>query len=171
MNFTYYIPGLIESCLLIDSLLLSTLQCFYEDSYCFPTLINCIYPVSWYVLLPNTTFPVQPLVYDPFVSRFPPNTSMSIIAQELMIEQWHFSSSYQQFYDACAPIYCSYSEKVRKESFIGIIITVISMIGGVVVSLRILTPYLVKFISRFSIKSLFKKTKPEPIEQSNYLYM
>lgn len=80
-------PGWIQSCLSIDSLLLSTLECFYEDSTCFPILIDFIYPVSFYGILPNSLSPLVPLVYDPSVSRFPSNTSISTIAEELMIEQ------------------------------------------------------------------------------------
>ena len=168
IDFSYYMPGLIQSCFPIDSLLLSTLQCLYADSYCFVILMYIIFPKYFVPGFSDPLHPIRPLVYDPSMSRFPPNSSISTIIQELMIEQWNFSSSYQNFYETCAPTYCSYSIKVRKESFIQVVIILISMIGGVVVSLRLLTPYLVKFTLQFSLTSKSKKEPPKQREPGNY---
>ncbi|CAF4210813.1 unnamed protein product, partial [Adineta steineri] len=86
-----------------------------------------------------------PLINDPTRSRFPPNTLVSTIFKEMMVEQWNVSSSYKDFYESCAPIYCTYSEKIRTKTISGIILTLMSVIGGLVVSLRLITPYLVRF--------------------------
>lgn len=167
-NLTYNVPGSIQSCLSIDSLLLSTLQYLYVNSDFFPILlyslnINFFY---WYTTM-SPSFKVQPLIYNPAVSRFPPNASISIRVKEIMVEQWNPSLSYQHFYEACAPIYCSYSQTIHKESFIGVIITLVSMLGGIVVSLRILTPLIVNFILRLLTRTNQKLTETE---QGNHLF-
>lgn len=163
-RFTY-VPGWFQGCQPMESLLLSTLQYLYAESDYFPILsyslrMNVIYSL---IDVPPS-FNLQLLVYNSTVSRFPPNTSISKITSEMMVEQWNPSLSYQRFYEACAPIYCSYSRTIHKETFIGIIIQLISTIGGIVVSLRILTPHVVKLILSFSRKP---NRNPNETEQSN----
>ncbi|CAF1172305.1 unnamed protein product [Adineta steineri] len=65
--------------------------------------------------------------------------------REMMVEQWNASWPYKNFYKSCAPIYCTYSEKIRTKTIAEIIITLMSVISGLVVSLRLITPYLVQF--------------------------
>ncbi|CAF1134851.1 unnamed protein product [Adineta ricciae] len=155
-SFMHNISGWIEGCLSSDSLLLSTLECLYENSHCFPFLLSYIKKANTETLsLPTSSFRLRPLTYDPKVNRYPPNTSISMIVNELMLEKWNPVSSYEKFYESCAPVYCSYTENVRKQNFFGIIITLVSMIGGIVLSLSILTPHLVKFVSGFS--TMYKK--------------
>ncbi|CAF0815388.1 unnamed protein product [Adineta steineri] len=82
----------------------------------------------------------SPLINDLTRSRFPPNTLVSTIFKEMMVEQWNASWPYKNFYESCAPIHCTYSEKIRAKTIAGIILTLISVIGGLVVSLRLITP-------------------------------
>ncbi|CAF1086280.1 unnamed protein product [Adineta ricciae] len=140
------IPGWMEACFPMGSLLLSTLQCLYQDSDCFPILMGYL---GLYEKNPQdslSSFDLRLLAYDPTRDRHPPNKSFSAIVKQLMIEQWNPVSSYEHFYESCAPLYCSYPQISRKASFIGVIIRLVSMIGGLVVSLRLLTPLLVKLL-------------------------
>jgi hypothetical protein len=98
---------------------------------------SVIYPV-W--------FDARPLFYDPTLSRFPPNTPIKLIIKNMMIERWNPVTLYNKFYQSCAPSYCSYSQTVRTKSIVGVIITLVSMTGGLIVSLRLITPQFVKFI-------------------------
>ncbi|CAF1633602.1 unnamed protein product, partial [Adineta steineri] len=119
-----------------------------------------------------------PLINDPTRSRFPPNTSVSTIVEEMMMEQWNVFLSYKDFYESCAPIYCTYSEKIRKKTIAGIIITMMSVIGGLVVSLRLITPnvdpikakrlgrwatrlYIALFIGGLSILTIYTLIEPQ----------
>ncbi|UJR18709.1 hypothetical protein I4U23_005616 [Adineta vaga] len=149
------VSGWVHRCMHIDSLLLSTFECFYEDSECFPLLLRHLDERIEEFDSPILR-PIDPLINNPTMTRFPPNTTISIMFKEIMIEQWIASSSYKLFYEACAPTHCTYSKRIRKEDFIGVIITLISMIGGIVVSLRIITPHLVKFIYGL-LAIIFKK--------------
>ncbi|UJR06647.1 hypothetical protein I4U23_010933 [Adineta vaga] len=158
------ISGWVHGCLATDSISLSTLQCLYVDSDCFPLLLTYMGKDNTDVLsLPSSSFRLRPLVYDPTLSRYPPNTLISTIIKELMLEKWNLVSSYEQFYESCTPIYCTYSESIRKQTFLGLIITLVSMIGGIVVSLRILTPHLVKMFLGLLAKFNKKSNKNEQV--------
>ena len=91
---------------------------------------------------------VRPLVYDPVRSHFPPNTPISMIVKNIMIERWNPTLSYPRFYELCAPSYCTYSQRIHTQTIVGVMITLVSVTGGVIVSLRLITPQLVNFISR-----------------------
>ncbi|CAF4184288.1 unnamed protein product, partial [Adineta steineri] len=159
-SLIYNISGWIRGCLAIDSLLLSTLQCLYEDSDCFPLLLSYI---RKYENSGQPSLIIQPLVYNP-MSRFSPNATVSTMFKEMMIEQWNRSSSYQSFYESCAPIYCTYSKKIRTENFGGVVIKLIATTGGIVALLRIVTPYLIKFIVRL-LTICKKKKQHQPRER------
>ncbi|CAF1531434.1 unnamed protein product [Adineta ricciae] len=108
-------------------------------------------------------FNSDPLIYNSTATRFPPNTTISIMFKEMMIEQWNPSSSYEVFYGLCAPKYCTYSQRIRTQNFSGVIVTLISMVGGIVVSLRIGTPYFVKFILK--LLTIFKKNTQQKVRR------
>ncbi|CAF1180173.1 unnamed protein product [Adineta steineri] len=164
-NVIYKIPGFIRGCLNSDSLIQSTLQCLYSElnSDCFARLLI-------YTSLFNPTFEpnrsaldLHALVYDPTRNRFPPNTLISIIFKEMMLEQWNSSWSYERFYESCAPKYCTYHQKIRSKTIVDILITLLSTIGGLAVSLRFITPYFVKLL--FKLWAMIRKRKQKQQEQ------
>ena len=79
-----------------------------------------------------------------------------------MIEQWNPVSSYDLYWQACAPIYCTYSQIVRAKTFLEMVVTMVSMTGGLIVVLRMITPHLVNIII-----NLFQPTVNRQ-EQGNY---
>ncbi|CAF1374256.1 unnamed protein product [Adineta ricciae] len=167
-NLTYNVPGWIRACQVIDSLLLSTLEWLYIDSVSFPFFMYALGVMNkQYVSVIKSPLDNKPIVYNSSMSRFPPNTSNSIIVKEIMVEQWNHSLSYQRFYETCAPMYCSYPKTIRKNSFIEVIITIMSMMGGIVASLRILTPPIVKLILRLVTRA---NQNPREIEQGNSIF-
>jgi hypothetical protein len=89
-------------------------------------------------------FPGHPLIYDNESSRFPPDTLLSVIVKNMMVEQWNSSSSFDRYYEGCAPIYCTYSYTTRTFDFIEIVIKVVSTISGLTMVLRLITPQLIK---------------------------
>ncbi|UJR34535.1 hypothetical protein I4U23_027312 [Adineta vaga] len=144
-NYTgsYQMSGMVRGCYMIDSLLLSTLECFYS---------NCCLSVIYYYITKNyyynnnISFTARPLVYDQITSRFPPNTSLQIIVKDMMIERWNSSFVFDRYFETCAPTYCTYSKITNRKNFIDIIITMISTISGLILILRLITPILVQFI-------------------------
>ena len=163
-DLMYKIPGYVVGCSSFDSLLLSTLECFYLDSECFSIVLNYIEKIYiWNVEDEDSQwFNVRPLIYNSNSSHFPPETSISEIVKNVMIEQWNVSFSYEDFYKTCAPNSCTYNELVYSQSAIDIIVSLISMIGGLIVLLRLITPHIVKFFYRLI------STANEQ-QQSNYI--
>ncbi|CAF4169089.1 unnamed protein product [Adineta steineri] len=151
----YVVPGSIVSCYAIDSLLLSTLECLYADIECFSILMN--YVKEGYLTNKTTSLwvDVHPLVHDSRSSQYIPNTTVRMILKKLMIEQWNPVSIYEKFYKSCAPRYCTYSQNIRKETILTLTIKMISMIAGLTVSLKLITPLLVKII--FKLLSIIIK--------------
>ncbi|CAF1040155.1 unnamed protein product [Adineta ricciae] len=159
-NILSVLPDFRRSCRTTESLFLSTLQCFYSNSNCLSNLLN-ITEIQIPGLCERHPLwcNIPSLVYDPTLHRFPPNTSISIIIKNMMIEQWNSSLSYDQYYHSCAPSHCTYSERVRSKTTIGILIVLLSMIGGLAATLHLLTPYLYKFI--FHLPKLRRKKQSE----------
>ncbi|CAF0909239.1 unnamed protein product [Adineta steineri] len=162
-SLDYVVPGSIVSCYAIDSLLLSTLECLYVEIECFSILMN--YVKEGYLTNKTTSswVDVHPLVHDSTSSQYTPNTSVRMILKKLMIEQWNPISIYEKFYESCAPIYCTYSQNTRKKTILNLTIKMISMIAGFTVSLKLITPLLVKII--FKLLSMIIKRHKNRQEQ------
>jgi hypothetical protein len=167
VNIIYIVPGWIEACSPIDSLLLSTLECFYSDLDCFSVLINEIKEAHIFNVEYPYWFDVDPLVYNSTLSRFPQNSSLLMIVKEMMIEQWNSSLSYNNFYESCAPSYCSYSEETGKNTIIAVIIILVSTIDGLIISLQLITPPLVKFVY-YLLRIIFNRKQQEEQPQGNH---
>ncbi|CAF1126765.1 unnamed protein product [Adineta steineri] len=152
----YNVSGSIAGCSVTDSLLHSTLECYYSNSNCLQTLMNYSKKTSEINGENPSWFDVRPLDYNTTFSRFQPNTLISEIAQKIMIEQWNSSIAYDQFYESCAPTYCTYSQRIYKKNIFETMIMLLSWIGGLIFSLRLITPQLVNFVF-----NLLTKTKKE----------
>ncbi|CAF1442062.1 unnamed protein product [Adineta ricciae] len=159
-HYSLNASGFTRRCSDVDSLLFSTLECFYVDSDCLTILLKNIYSHSRLRYSPL----FQPLVYNSTISHFPPNTLIKSIVEELMIEEWNPSLFYEKFYQSCVPKYCTYLKRTRTKDTLQIIIALISIIGGVSISIRIIALYLVKtivFLNGLTTKNQRKpKAKP-----------
>ena len=162
-SYPYEIPGMVQGCYLIDSLLLSTLECLY--STCCLTVLHYYMSKKYSEL--DTGIPwFQPdlLVYEPTSSHFAPNTSFDSIVGQMMIEEPSLSPSFDHYYETCAPTHCSYSISKHKKNLAEILITLISTLSGLTVALRIITPLLVKS----TLYLLQRKIKRE--RRGKYIY-
>ncbi|CAF4171623.1 unnamed protein product, partial [Adineta steineri] len=146
---TYAIPGSIDGCYALDSFLLSTLECFYSNSDCLSILLAVMNATYNRIDTEIPWFSPKPLKYDPLSNHFLPDTSLSDITKEMMIEQWNYQASFNLYYKTCAPNYCTYSYTARTYNYIGVITKIISTIGGLIVALRFITPHMVNFIYQF----------------------
>lgn len=151
LNFTVEItdlmaPGIVDGCFITNTVLLSTLEAFYSNTMYLEELLHCVR----YTLYNQTgvvpTIVVRPLVYNQSSSRFHPNTSLASIVKELMTERWGTSFAFDRYYQTCAPAYCTYTAIVRAKDSIGVLLTLVSMIGGLSVALKLLTPLFVNSV-------------------------
>ncbi|CAF1613345.1 unnamed protein product [Adineta ricciae] len=59
-----------------------------------------------------------PLIYNATTTQFSPYINVSTMFKAIMIEEWNSSTSYKSFYQSCAPIYCTYSQKMGTKCFL-----------------------------------------------------
>ncbi|CAF4032982.1 unnamed protein product, partial [Adineta steineri] len=123
-NFTkmFPLPGLYTGCYIIESLLQSSLQCFYDQA--------CVDNLKIY--LGSPTF-INVTALDILLSsQFLANSTIADVLDQLMVEEWKNSSMYENYYGECQPSRCSYTV-TSKNSVIYIVTTLIGLIGETLV--------------------------------------
>ena len=130
----FSIPGIMIGCLPYYSLLQSTLACFYNQS-CIDRMQSFINPLSL----------VSPLSSSS--SRFVQNTTVNELLNELLIESWHNQSNFTEYFQVCSPHFCSHSYN-RRFNVLYIIVTLISLFGGLRIITYFSAPYLIKIMRK-----------------------
>ncbi|CAF3881072.1 unnamed protein product [Adineta steineri] len=154
-NLLFTVPGLYTGCYIIESLLQSDLQCFYNQ-----TCINKLQSYFQVSSVMNVT------ALDISLSiQFLENSTIGDILNQLMVEEWSNSSMYENYYNECQPSGCSYTVP-SKNSAIYIITTLIGLVGGLITVLKLIVPYLVKFIMFFIKKCKRRSATIMPIGQA-----
>lgn len=148
-SFEDYIgPGLVQGCYMIDSIRFSTLECFYGNTECFQNMLNAFNYSLRFARVPISQFNIHPLRLNDNLTRFHSTDKFLFILDQMMIERWNFSFSFDRYYNACNTSYCSYLYTWKEHDLLSLIVSIISLIGGLTVILRLLTINLVKFIFR-----------------------
>ena len=132
------IDGVITGCSPLESFLRSTLECIYDqdclDFMCF---------ISFRLFRPGVSrFSNVSVLGMNSSKRFSPQTKIESILNVMMIDEWSNSSSYEQFYNACAPALCTYSY-TAKSNFFYVINLLIAQYGGLKVTLTFLIPLII----------------------------
>jgi hypothetical protein len=129
------VPGLRMGCYLIESLLQSTLECFYSQT--------CIDTLRSYQTV-SSSMPVRALNV-PLSSVYNVNSTIQELVDNLMIEQWNASPTYERYYSECHPTECTYTFETRND-LIYIVTTLFGIVGGLTTVLKLIAPRVVKFI-------------------------
>jgi hypothetical protein len=132
----FNIPGIMVGCLPYSTLLQSTLECFYNQS--------CIDLIQTYI---NKLSYISPLA----LSYFAQNTTVSDILDQLFLESWNNKSSFADYFRVCSPYSCTYSYN-RRFYLLYVIVTIISLFGGLKIIFVVSSPYILKAIRR--VKSI-----------------
>jgi hypothetical protein len=138
-NFTelFSVPGVYTGCYVIESLLQSNLECFYNQ-----TCINKL--LSYY----KSSSSMNITALDTSLSsRFLENSTIEDLLDQLMIEEWNPSRMYENYFNECEPTECTYTHQT-KNNIIYIVTTIIGLIGGLIKVLKLIVPRLVKFARR-----------------------
>ncbi|CAF1023917.1 unnamed protein product [Adineta steineri] len=135
-NVLFTVPGIYAGCYIIEALLQSNLQCFYNV-----TCINKIQSYFTYYLSMNLTTLDASLLF-----RFGMNSTIQELVDELMVEEWNNATIYDGYYNECQPSKCSYSYQ-GKNDVIYIITTVIGLVGGLITVLKLIVPRVVRLIA------------------------
>jgi hypothetical protein len=142
-NFTqvFPVPGFYSGCYIIEALLKSSLECFYDET--------CIAELQSY-LGSSTLLNVTALDVSLSIQFFE-NSTIEDLLNQLMVEEWNSSSMYDNYYNECQPSKCSYT-LTTKNNVIYIATTLIGLIGGLITILKLMIPRLVKLTRRHIFK-------------------
>lgn len=133
----FEMPGWHIGCSPVETLLRSTLECFYNQT-CIDTLIHYastieeVFPDNIHILTMNSTL----------LSRFKTDSVIEEIVEALFVEQWQINMTYSSFYNQCLPMYCTYTFK-KRNSFVYKVSEILGLYGGLTMSLRFIVPYLI----------------------------
>ncbi|CAF3755200.1 unnamed protein product, partial [Adineta steineri] len=132
----FYVPGFYKGCYVIEALLQSTLQCFYDQTCIDQLQIYLSPPVPMDVTALDSSLPSQ--YFD--------DSTIEDLLNNLMIEEWNSTQLYDQYYNKCQPIECTYTIETRN-SVIYIITTIFGIFGGLITVLRCIVPQVVKIFN------------------------
>lgn len=138
-NSTIYfvVPGIYTGCYPMEGILQSSLECFYNE--------ECIDNVMSKTLLDSSIYPA--VLDSSLQTQYLPNTSVKLMLDQLMIEQWNKTIIYEGYYEECQPYECTYILKHRNNA-IYIVTTVIGLMGGLVTVLKLITPLVIRLIQK-----------------------
>ncbi|CAF4040860.1 unnamed protein product, partial [Adineta steineri] len=122
-SIRWFILGISSGCLPVTSILVSTLECFYDQ-----TCVNKL--ISYFLTIESFTA----TIYNNR-SVYNQNSTIESIVDNLMIEDWMINISYDKYYSECAPSSCTYIN-VSRHNFIYVLIKLISVLSGLILVLR-----------------------------------
>lgn len=130
-------------CMLIDSVLRSTLECFFDDSECLKYMLH-------YFTDDTSSLNITALSTAQ-TSQFQSNTTVGVLLQNLFVEEWTTNISYASYFAACAPETCSYTYTERN-SLLHVVTTLLGLYGGLTIVLRLIVSHLIPFVIKKSRK-------------------
>lgn len=130
----FSVPNFYTGCFVIQSVLQSTLQCFFNQT--------CLDAVQTEIA---SNYSINISILDSALTRYPPQTIIAELVDALMIEQWGRQSYYEHYFSQCAPKTCSYTYSSRS-SFVYVFTRLIGLIGGLTTVLRVTFKVLVGWI-------------------------
>ena len=129
------ISGVRIGCFIIESLLASSLECFYNQS-CIDNLRQYLYPAP---------FLIVPPLNASLLHSFTPQSTMGEMLDHLMVEQWTNHTSHRSYFDQCRPSECHYS-LVGKNSWVIVVAKVTGLVSGLSTTLKLVVPRAVQII-------------------------
>ncbi|CAF3918063.1 unnamed protein product [Adineta steineri] len=129
---TTTLPGVVASCLPVDGIRLSTLECFFDS--------NCILNLTSIASTRTTTIWIAKPLNASTPSNYSSNTLIGSLADSLFVEDWGIKSNYSSYFDSCAPHSCSY-KYIDHNTIFYIITTMLGLYGGLVVIFRFIVWY------------------------------
>ena len=130
-NFT--LPGLVSDCTPLQSTFASTLECFYSQDCLDLIMMSYENTINVSILNPASK------------TRYLVNATIQTMAEELFVEEIINNTNYSSYYKECAPVQCSYTYQQRLDRNY-IVATLIALIGGLYMGLRLIIPYMIHFL-------------------------
>ena len=123
--------GMMTGCYPLEALLQSTFECFYDQ--------ECIDFNGIFKAL-NSSLSIS--------SKFAANTTIELILNELMVENYSINISYERYYAQCTPWSCSYLY-IQRHTAMDILTSLISLYSGLVIIFQWIVTVIIRiFLSR-----------------------
>jgi hypothetical protein len=131
----FIVPDFYTGCFIVDSLLESSLTCFYNET--------CIDQLLFHLnsSLFNSKINPKPLLKQLRKT----NQTVNELISGLMVEKWNRTINFDKYYQLCEPLQCVYTYNHRF-AIDYIVATFLTIIGGLITVLRILVPQFVRII-------------------------
>lgn len=128
----FVIPGMRVGCMPYDTMIKSNLECFFNQTCVNITanLISTLAPVDW------------PTALNRSESKHSPTSTITLISEQQMIEDWRKSVNFTPYFNSCAPYECSYT-LLERNNYAYLISLLLSLFGGLTVAIRFIAPPLV----------------------------
>ncbi|CAF4581372.1 unnamed protein product [Rotaria sp. Silwood2] len=123
------VPGIIVDCYIVDSVLASTLECYYD--------LECFH------LLHNQSIATANLLSHYSHNNSQVNSTVQALLDNFMIDRLNTETMFNSFYAQCDPAYCAYSY-THRFSYLFIVSTIIGAFGALNLILRLIAPYIAK---------------------------
>ncbi|CAF1313076.1 unnamed protein product [Adineta ricciae] len=140
----FTIPGMYQSWFPLHSILMSTLECLY-DEICFGKIKRITNSTS--IILKNISI---------LKSSNNQYDQIDSLANKLFIQSWINESYFGSYYNQCNPLMCQYTIETRL-SLIYIITTIIGLVGGINLVLRISIPFLFRIVKQIRNSFIHRK--------------
>jgi hypothetical protein len=141
------ISGLYIGCMSFDSIMESTLECFYDN--------NCLLELF------NKTN-MQPL--NSSINTI--DTKITTLIEELFVESWSSEKDFESFFKECQPNKCTYSYNSRGN--VGYVISVmLSLVGGLFVALKVASSLIVISYKKARNKIMIKLSQAASLSNEN----
>ena len=149
----FKVPGFYTGCNVIESLLQSNLECFFNQM--------CINTLQSYLLLSPI---VLPALSSSLPKKYLVNSTIQELLNNLMIKKWTASFTYTEYHKQCQPTQCSYTVDTRYDT-IYIVIIMFLITGGPIPVLKFFISILMKIIAcciRKSTRQIIPETMTIP---------
>ncbi|CAF4117366.1 unnamed protein product, partial [Adineta steineri] len=133
-----YIEGFFAGCTPLEGLLNSTLDCFYD--------IKCVQLLADYFPTLNQS---NISLMDSILVPPKQNKTVYDHLHTLFIDEWSIDVNYSKYYGECAPTSCTYTI-IDPINFSSAFTLLIGIYGGLIIILRLITPFLVNMSMKFN---------------------
>ena len=143
----YTVSNMFYGCTPLDSLLMSSLSCFFSAT-CLDSFLSAI-PLTATGMLYTNAFSMAPLYFSSNNTRFRVNDTFETIINALFIDSWSSEISFSHYFDACQPLHCTYVF-IQRLDITRVVTTFLSVFGGLSLILRFCTPHLIRVVKELS---------------------
>ncbi|CAF0941204.1 unnamed protein product [Adineta steineri] len=123
------IPGMFIGWFPYESVLISTLECFYNET-CFSQILSQINSTKHFTILNSS-------IHE--------NDTIESLANQLFVQSWLNETLFKSYFKHCNPLACKYSYETRLH-LIYILTTIIGLVGGLNIVFHLLSPLIIKSI-------------------------